>query len=125
MIIKSWLFNQLVEEPHAEFNRIEANIEEIVNRTYWEAWTYVVYIKNRNITWISTIAELQSIENKIAEIAIKFSIPYTSKTWADNDPITRDTLNNWESVIGLADIYIDKFNLEFTGTFNVGELGLL
>jgi len=125
MIIKNWIFGQVVELPDQEFNRIESNTEEFIDNITWEIWAANTFKKDRDVAWIATVDELQNIEDNLLEIANKFSIAYEYKTWEYDHAITHNDLNRWEMLISLANTYASLINIEYVGTFNVGEVGLI
>lgn len=125
MIIKNWIFGQVVELPDQEFNRIEENIEEIVDKNSWASWPAMTFKKDRDYTWIATASELNNIENNLTVLSDKMHIDFVSRLWAYDDPITYEILNIWENFIELANAFEPVYNYEYVGTFATGEAGLI
>ena len=124
MEFKTWVYNQVLAEPCAEFNRIESNIEEIISGLWWVEWPVMTHKTDRTIEHLFTDAEINNLEYNADQIIQRYHLPYNIKSWPS--VYTHTDINRWERVArDMKWLYDRGDQLEYCGTFNCGQGGLI
>jgi hypothetical protein len=127
LIIKSWVYGQTVDQPDIELNRIEQNTSDTIAGLSWVDFPVMTHKTDRVKEDYISASELNNIEQNCKLIADKYYLPFAEKVFASKSSLLHSDFNRWEQSIGNVQWIVDLVSnqLEYCGTFNCGQGGLI
>lgn len=127
MIIKSWIYGQIVEQPDVELNRIEQNTSDTITGLSWVDFSVTTHKTDRVKEDYILATELANIEANCKLIADRYHLPFDGKEFELKSILNHHDFNRWEQTIDAIQWVVDLVGdqLEYCGTFNCGQGGLI